>query len=703
MTVKAIEKHMQQPLSPRSIAIVGASENPKRVGGVALDHLIDFGFAGNVYPVNPKYTAIQGLHCYPDIESLPEAPDVVVLSVSADSVLPMLQRSHAKGIRAAVVYSSGFAEEGQAGAKLQQELTDFSRSSGMLVCGPNCMGLANLNTRAITAFATLFKDYPPRHRDGHVGLITQSGNVCIVLYAAGSERGVKFNHFINTGNEACLEFSQYLDFLAEDPDTHAVAGYIEGLRDGENFIRVAARFRAADKPMILMKAGESERGSLAAMSHTASLAGDRMINRAAFLQLGIMQARDPQQLADLAYLVGFKPRHAGRRVAVASISGAMGALLTDLLVGGGLDVPAIEVSSQRAIKEQVPGIGMVSNPVDMTAQIYNRDGVAAAVFKALASSDKIDVVLVYATGYLLERIADELIEASRQSGRLFVAIDTGRASCREALEQAGIPVFTDIARASAALAIYLEWHARRKGANRWFALRLKSCATSDRDTSLLRLDEAQTKTLLGSYGVPVCKEIVARGPEDAAQAAEALGMPAVLKILSPDIAHKTEVGGVRLHLNSVEAVSNAHGEVLAHVAQAVPGADLRGTLVQKMEAGVCELIVGVTRDPLFGLAMTVGLGGVMTEVFRDVSHRLLPVDESIAKDMLHELRGFRLMDGFRGKPRADIAAACKAIAAVSNAAMGLNATLQELEINPLLVKADGEGVVALDALLIPKP
>jgi acyl-CoA synthetase (NDP forming) len=695
---------MDYLLDPASIAFIGASADGRRIGGIALQHMVNFGYAGKVYPVNPKYDQVFGLPCYPDIESVPCSPDLAVLSVAADQVLPILARCHAKGVRAAVVYATGFAEESAAGAELQAELERFAQSSGMLVCGPNCMGLANLNTRAITAFATTFKDYPPCGQAGNVGLVTQSGNVCAIIYIAGYERGVRFNHFINTGNEACLEYSQYLDYLAEDPGTRAAVGYVEGLRNGARFIEVAEKFRRYGKPLILLKAGDTEKGSEATLSHTAALAGNQAVNRAAFRQLGVMQARDPAQLVDLAYLASFGKRVTNLGVAVASVSGAMGAILTDLLVTAGADVPTLEAQVQEMLKARVPNIGMVANPVDMTAQIFNREGVAAQVLGALASAGQTGTILVYATGFLLDRIASELIQVASRSDRMFVVIDTGKAQSRADLEAAGIPVFTDIARASAALTIYLQWQAGFERNAHWSDLRaglpVKSSHAA-RDLGVL--DEHEAKQLLAGYGVPVCAEQVAHSAGEAAELAKACGYPIALKILSPDIAHKTEAGGVRLGLPDADAVRLAYADVLEKVGQAHPEASLRGVLVQKMEAGVCELIVGITRDPVFGLSMTVGLGGVFTELFQVVTHRLLPVDAGMARDMLQELRGYKLLTGFRGKPAADIDAACGAIAALSHAALSLGGAVAELEVNPLLVRPAGQGAVALDALLLTKP
>lgn len=685
---------MQRLLDPRSIAFIGASADPKRLGGIAIDHLVDFGFAGEVYPINPKYQKMHGLLCYPDIESLPRVPDVAVLAIGAETVLATLQRCHAKGVQAAIIYASGYAEADEIGAARQRELEAFARETGMAICGPNCMGLANLNTRAITAFATLLKDYPPGE-PGHTALLTQSGNMSVVIYAAGCQRGVRFNQFINTGNEAGLEFAQYLDYLVDDEDTHAVIGYVEGLRDGHRFMDAAQRMREAGKPLILVKSGETEQGSAAAMSHTAALAGNQAINRAALRQLGVMQAKDPVQLVDLAYLASFRDQGGGRRIAVASISGAMGGLLTDLLVSQGLAVPTLPRHLQQHLRETAPELGMVANPIDLTGNLYNREGIAGKVFEALARHDEVDTVLVYGTGYLLDRIADELINASRSSGRLFIAIDTGEARSRERLQTAGIPVFTDAARTVAAMAVYLPWFDEADSRAHWAQLRQKPCA--DRAVIPSRLDEYEAKRLLSKYGVPVCEERPADTPEQAARHANQMGYPVAVKILSPDIAHKTEIDGVRLRLMDDAAVRQASREVLDNARQRIPNAQLRGVLVQRMVSGVCEMIVGVTRDPVFGLAMTVGLGGVFTEIFRDVSHRLLPVDVRIAHDMLRELRGYRLLTGYRGVAAADLDAVCRAIAAVSHAALSMSYMVTDIEINPLLAQA--QGATALDALI----
>ncbi|MGO4331757.1 acetate--CoA ligase family protein, partial [Cupriavidus sp. M-11] len=463
-------EHLSKLLAPSSIAIVGASRDASRIGGVALDHLLRLGYGGEVFPVNPRYEEIAGLRCYPDIESLPRVPDVVVLALGADDVLPNLERCHAIGVRAAILYASGFAEAGAAGVQRQAALTAFARSTGMAIAGPNCMGLANLTTRAVTAFATTFRTCPPPPGPGSVSLLTQSGNVCAIVYATGWQMDVRFHQFINTGNEACLDYADYLAYLADDPQTQAVVGYVEGLRDGPRFLDAAARLRALGKPLVLLKAGESEQGSAATQSHTAVLAGNQAIYRAAFAQLGAMQASDPTHLTDLAYLAGFRQRDAGRRVVIASVSGAMGALSADLLSAQGLELPTLSAATQRRLVDSVPEIGSTANPVDMTGQLFNRDRLAFAVLDTLAADASADVIFVYATAYLLDRVAGELIEVAAKTSRLIVVATTGEPGSRAQLAAAGVAVFPDVARAARALGVYLRWLDSAGPAAHWGAL-----------------------------------------------------------------------------------------------------------------------------------------------------------------------------------------------------------------------------------------
>lgn len=698
--------HRLHPLlEPRSIALIGASQDAGRIGGMPLDLLRHFGYEGAVYPVNPKYEAVFGYRCYPDIESLPQAPDLVVLAIAAGDVTAMLRRCHAKGIPAAIVYAAGFAEAGAAGEALQRELEDFVAQSGMVVAGPNCMGLANLNLRAHTAFASVFRATEPQTQPGRVSVLTQSGNVCSAVFALIRRLGVPVSHFINTGNEATLEFAEYLEFLAQDPATDCVVSYVEQLRDGRRFIDAALSMAEQNKMLVVYKAGETEKGSEAVRSHTSALAGDLAIYKAGFDQLNVVRGTDFAQMADLAYLSGFRHRSGGRRVAIVTMSGALGAILADKLIGAGLEIPTLPQDVQATLRAGIPDYGMVSNPVDVTGNLVNQPDFVRTVFGALAQTPAVDVVLVYAPGYLLDRMADVLAEVNAHHQRLFVAIDTGAAKCRAQLAQAGIPVFDDLGRATQALGPYCLWMARKAQVARWAALRRQIGQMATRPPALpARLNEHDTKALLARFGVRSVEGLVARHADEAAQAAARLGYPVVLKILSPDIAHKTEVGGVKLAIADEAALRAACAEMLSAVHQHAAGATIDGLLVQPMATGgVAELIAGVTHDPVFGPVLTVGLGGVLTELYRDASHRLLPVDVELAQEMLQELRAWPLLDGFRGRPLADVQAACDNVAALSHAALQLGPQAQDIEINPIQVRARGEGAFALDALVLVQP
>ncbi|SEJ89391.1 acetate--CoA ligase family protein [Achromobacter sp. NFACC18-2] len=683
-------------LNPRSIAMIGASSNPGRIGGMPLDLLTRFGFKGGIYPVNPKYQEVFGLRCWPDIEAVPDAVDLAVLAIGAADVTPMLRRCHAKGIRAAIVYAAGFAEAGGEGARLQDELEAFVAESGMAVAGPNCMGFANLNTQAHTAFASVFKTAPAQAGPGSVSLLTQSGNVCAAVYAIARRLGLPFSHFINTGNEACIDFSQYLEYLAADPQTQIVLGYIEQLRDGDRFVRACRELERQGKLLIALKAGATDKGAQAVQSHTSALAGDRRVYAAAFRQLNVIEAHDFAQMAHLASLATLRHRTAGKRVVVLTMSGALGAILADKFIGAGLALPDLPPDLQDILRGGIPDYGMVGNPVDVTGNVVNDPAFVRTVLQALATSAAIDAVVVYAPGYMLDRMADALAEASRQHRRLFVAIDTGLAQSRAALREAEVAVFEDLGQAVEALAPYLLWRAAR-GDKRQAALPAVTAASAPG----LPCNEAQARAYVAACGLPEAAADVAHSADEAVRGARRAGYPVALKVLSPDIAHKTEAGGVALNLADEQAVRGAYAQVTEAASRAQPDARIDGVLVQKMECGVAEIIVGATRDPVFGPVLTVGLGGVLTEIYQDTSHRLLPVDEDIALEMLRELKAFALLDGFRGKPRGDLAAACRSIVAVGNALLAAPAQVSQIEVNPLLIKEAGQGVAVLDALILP--
>ncbi|AEC20818.1 putative Acetyl-CoA synthetase [Pusillimonas sp. T7-7] len=689
---------LESLLNPQSISFIGASARADRIGGMPIELLTRYGYNGDIYPVNPKYQEVFGLKCYPDIESLPKAPDLAVLAIGAKDVTPMLERCHAKGVKAAIVYAAGFAEEGPIGRALQDQLEAFAEKSGMVVAGPNLMGLANLNTQAHTAFASVFNTAPMQESPGNVSMLTQSGNVCAALYALVRKLGLPVSHFINTGNEACVEFSEYLNFLANDPQTEVVLGYIEQLRDGPGFIQACQTLQQNDKLLIALKAGTTDKGAVAVQSHTSALAGDKRVYRSVFEKLNVIEAHDFAQMALLAQLAQLRNRTAGRRVAVITMSGALGAILADRFIESGLDLPDLPLDVQAVLRKGIPDYGMVGNPVDVTGNVVNDPDFVQEVLRALAKTDALDAVVIYAPGYMLDRMADSIAAVASEYPRFFAAIDTGRATCRDSLRLAGIAVFDDLGLAVSTLAPFLLWQERRKTQTPIAALDI--LPTSDFVLQKDCINEAQALQYLSSFGVPCKEDLIAATQQEAQVHAATLAYPVVLKILSADIAHKTEVGGVALDIKDDAQLAERYQAMMASVREKAPNARINGVLVQKMEGQGVELIVGARRDPVFGPMLTVGLGGVLTEIYQDTSHSLLPVSEQDANKLLRKLMAFPLLDGYRNAPKADVAAACKAIAALGNAMAAAPESVKEIEINPLLVRQEGQGAVALDALIL---
>ena len=684
--------NLEALLRPRSIAVIGASDNKARIGGVPVDLLIRAGFA-KVYPVNPKNTTVQGLPAYPDIESVPEVVDLVILAVSADATLPMLARCHALGIPAALVYASGYAETNEAdGAARQEALVAFARASGMVVAGPNCMGNANFRDAIFTTFGQSFQPGEPA---GNTALLTQSGNMCATVFRMAKRAGVTFSQVINTGNEAAVDFSDYLDYLASDPATHAAVCYIEELRDGKKFLAAAAKFRAAGKLLAIYKVGASEKGAEAARSHTAALAGNAAAYDAAFARAGVARAGELSGLADLAYLHALGDRIRGNNCAILSISGAAGAILADALSLAGGGVPSFPADVQAGLSEQIPGHSMVSNPVDLTGNMVNSNDFLSECIRLALSPDDIDLLLLYTPGAFLTQALPQIEKAAAHSNKAIVVVDTFAMADRAALAERGIGCFDDFDRAARAISAYGQW--KIAGATTSVA-HVANAAWPAFPTDRNALSETEGKDALAAFGVPVVHDALVQTAADARVAAAKIGFPLVAKLVSADVAHKTEHGLIRLGLKDEDSVVEAFDAMMAK-ARSMKVSIEGVTLEPMLQSGV-EILAGVTRDPVFGWLLTVGLGGVWTELMKDVRHKLLPVGVDEAETMLRSLKGFKLLDGYRGAPKADVASAARAIAALGEAVLAGGPRLREVEVNPLLVLPEGKGAVAVDALVL---
>lgn len=677
-------------LSPRSIAVVGASDNPKRIGGVPVDLLKRAGFE-RLYPVNPKNETVQGLKAYKNIEDVPEVVDLVIMALSADATLPYLERCHALGIPAALIFASGYAETTEAeGAARQEALSAFAGRTGMKIAGPNAMGNANFTDQIFTTFGQSFQ---PGEVAGNTTLVTQSGNMCATVFRIARRAGVRFSHVINTGNEASVQLGDYLEHLADDPNTTSALCYIEELRDGPKFLRAAAKFRAAGKLLAVFKVGASEKGAEATRSHTAALAGDSAAYDTAFARAGVARASELSVLADLAYLHTLGDKIGGSNCAILSISGAAGAILSDALALGGAVVPTLPADVQTALSAQIPGHSMVSNPIDMTGNTVNSIDFLSECIRLALSPDDIDVLLLYTPGAFLA--LDEVEKAAATSGKAIIVIDTFAMADRDRLTAAGIGYFDDFHRAARAITAYGKW---KKAGDQPVKASTTTARWPEIEPSRTGLSETEGKDALAAFGVPVVHDALIQTATEARSAAEKIGYPLVAKLVSPDVAHKTEHGLIRLNLNNANAVVEAFEAIMAK-AQSM-NVHIEGVTLEPMLQGGVEILAGVTRDPVFGWMLTVGLGGVWTELMKDACHSLLPVDAAGAEAMLRSLKGFKLLDGYRGAPKADVAAAAKAIAALGDAVLAGGERLREVEINPLLVLPEGKGAVAVDALVL---
>jgi acetate---CoA ligase (ADP-forming) len=609
--------------------------------------------------------------------------------------LPYLERCHALGIPAALVFASGYAETNEPeGLARQEALTTFAQRTGMKVAGPNAMGNVNFSKGLFTTFGQSFQ---PGELAGNTALVTQSGNMCATVFRIAKRAGVTFSQVINTGNEASVELSDYLDHLAGDPSTTSALCYIEELRNGPKFLAAAEKFRKAGKLLAVYKVGASEKGAEATRSHTAALAGDSAAYDAAFARAGVARASELSVLADLAYLHTLEGKIAGSNCAILSISGAAGAILADALALGGAEVPTLPADVQQDLAAQIPGHSMVSNPVDMTGNIVNSNEFISECIRLALSPDDIDLLLLYTPGSFLTNALVQIERAAAASAKAIVVIDTFAMADRARLAAAGIGYFDDFDRAARAIAAYGAWKKGRSTSEFTLPPGLETWPPFPADRTAL--SETEGKDALASFGVPVVHDALVQTASEARIMADQIGYPLVAKLVSPDIAHKTEHGLIRLGLGDAEAVAQAFRQMMAK-AQSMPGVHIEGVTLEPMLQGGVEILAGVTRDPVFGWLLTVGLGGVWTELMQDACHSLLPVDAAQAEVMLRSLKGFKLLDGYRGAPKADVKAAARAIAALGQAVLAGGERLREVEINPLLVLPEGKGAVAVDALVL---
>lgn len=699
---------IEKLLRPRSVAVVGASADPAKTSGRPVAYLQKHGFDGRIYPINPKASEIAGLRCYPDVRSLPEAPDVAIVLLGAERTQQAIRELAELGTGAAIVLASGYSETGEEGARRQRELREAA--GGMRILGPNTIGLVNLTDR-ITLSASGALELDQLH-SGAVGLVSQSGGILGALLSRAAARGIGFSKLISTSNEVDLDLADFVDALVDDPATHVIALYVESIRNPRTFRAAARKATAAGKPIVAFKIGRSASGAQAAASHTGALAGADAMYDALFDETGIIRAQMFSDLLDIPAALASARKLAGRRVAILTSTGGAGTLVADSLGMAGFELPAPDAETGAALRALQTGdhAALDRNPIDVTLAGLQPDLLRGAI-RIVLGSDQYDALVVIVGSSAVaqpELMADALRDSLASGGKPVLAFISPHAPrAGEILSRYGIPAFNAPESVSAALSAMWRVHvASIASAEPSLVLPLQTMAPVPSTLSVPpergSLDEAQAKALFARFGIPGVREMTVRSEEEAISAATTLGPRVVLKLLSREITHKSDVGGVAVNVAPVDIAARLQqmrADVQRHTGHAP-----QAFLVQEMVTGAAELIVGVHHDPL-GTALLLGMGGVVAELVRDTTLLLLPEDGAplSAQDVeaaLRRLKTWPLLDGYRGRPKADVPALIQAVQAFARMASAMQGQLLEAEINPLFVKPLGQGVCAADGVAV---
>jgi len=691
-------------MQPRSIAIIGASQDATKIGGRPVDLLRRYGYAGKIYPVNPKAALVQGLQAYASVDALPEAPDLAIIAVDAEKAPEAVEQCAARGVRSVVVFSSGFAELGEKGRAMQDRLQAAARRTGMRLLGPNCLGAVSIPERAIATFSIVIEHSMPAA--GLLGIVSQSGNLGSYTMRMASDRGAGISRFMTTGNECDIDIADGIAWLARDPATKVILCCFEACRDAGRLIAALTEARDAGKPVIALKVGTSEAGQAAAASHTGAMAGSDAVFDALLARYGAVRVRSIEELIDLGHAASILlpdrlPK--GPRLGIVTASGGFGVLLADAAQAVGLSLPELSEATQRTILELVP-FASARNPVDATAQMSSRPDMLQKILSAVVADDRCDaVVLPLPFSLHMPRLRSVYMETLRYiraqyPDRPVILCVEGPPDALAELHSLGYPTIASFDGCCAVVAALMRLEMAAKAPREAGQPTIAKAAPLAADAFR---HELGAKRALADAGIPVLAERLVTTADAAARAASEIGYPVVLKIASPDLPHKTEVGGVAIGLRSEAEVRQAHAAMLASVGAKAPGAVIDGVIVAPMVQGLSELILGNRVDPVFGPVVMVGLGGIFAEIVQDTAVQMTPVSETQATAMLKSLKAFAVLDGARGRRRTDLVAAARAIAALSRFAVAHADTVSEIDINPLLLKAEGEGAVALDALLVP--
>ncbi|MEA3156627.1 MAG: hypothetical protein QOK44_4216 [Betaproteobacteria bacterium] len=689
-------------LDPAAIAVIGASTNPKSISGQPLMHMLACRYEGKLYPVNPNRAEVQGVKAYADVREVPRPVDAAVVAVSAAHVPKALEQCGEAGIPFAVVLTAGFQETGDAaGADMQRELDAAIARSGVRVVGPNCVGLMNVRTRAYMAFGGALGD--KTLRPGPLAIVSQSGGFGLSIMALANAHGVGSNYVVSCGNESDLTFFDFAHDLLERDEVKMIAAYMEASTEGVRLRELGRHALEVGKPILMLKVGNGGAGRRAANSHTGRLTADYTLFRTAFREGGFIEVEDLDELADVARLVigGKYPK--GRNVGVLTGSGGWGVIMAEQCERNGLQLPPPSAESQAKLRALNSTFASLNNPIDQMANYAEQNKTLECVLDDPAFDQ---FIVRSGSGPDVDVWASRMIEIAEKTDKP-IAVNWASVPGRDAdvmqkLEQAGFLCAIYARRAARAVGIFTEFALKRlKFAQAGAASPARPLPRHPLDIGSRKgaLSEHTSKQCLSQYGIPSTKEVLLSLADIMALKACPVSFPVAVKLASPDIPHKTEADAVRLGVNTLEELKRAAQSVQQSGRRHIPDARIDGISIQQMASGI-EVILGAVNDKNFGPYVMVGLGGVMTEVLRDVTHRFAPVTMDDARDMLGELKGTKILEGYRGAPPADADALAQAIVSLSWLISDHRDRIDEIDVNPLFVRARGQGVVAADALVV---
>jgi len=687
---------------PRSIAVIGASRTPGKVGHDTLRNIIEGGYEGKIFPVNPKADEVLGLKCYPDLLDIPEHVDLAIVVIQARHVLSAVERCARKGVGSVIIISAGFGESGEEGARLSAELKEKLDETDIRCIGPNCLGVMSLPSRLNATFAASMP------RAGNIAFFSQSGAMGTALLDVAVGENIGLSRFISYGNKLDVDQTDLIGALGQDDRTEVILGYVESIEDGPKFMKVA-REVARKKPVILMKSGRTSAGARAASSHTGSLAGSDTAYDAAFKQCGVIRGQTVTEFLDYAIAFSAQKPPVGDAVAVVTNAGGPGIIATDAIETSALRMAELREETRIALAEALPPAANIHNPVDVlgdaSAERYR------AALELVVQDSQVDAVLILLTPQTsteMGKTAEVVADIARGTEKTVLVSFMGAHLMTEAhaiLRERGVPNMSQPERAVKALEAMMEY-SRRKNQS------LESPPEIELDSEAVRavieearrrgahaLAERQARHIVEACGVRLPGSILATSQGEAVEAAEKIGYPVVLKVSSEDILHKSDAAGVKLSLEDDAAVRQAFADIMASAKAYKPDAAVEGVLVQEMVTGGTEVIVGMNRDPQFGPLVMFGLGGIYVELLKDVSFRVAPLTAGQARRMVEETRSAAILKGFRGSGPADVDALVDCLLRLSRLAVD-HAELAEFDVNPLKVFPAGEGVVAVDVRFV---